>query len=282
MEYCEFGRSGIKVSSIGMGTYYDPLYITMALLFGNQMGRENKIAALNKGFELGINFVDIAEVYQTENLVAEAIKGRRRDDFFIATKVSPIHLKYDSVLKAAEKSLKRLQCSYIDLYQIHWSNPRVPIRETMRAMEKLVENGKVRLIGVSNFSLRQMKEAEEALSRNKLASNQVEYSLKARKIEKDLLPYCEQNGIAILPYRPIAHGALANPSGKLLSMMNEISKKHNGKTPTQIALNWLIVKNKFIFPIPRASRPDRVIENNGAVGWRLENDEINQLESALK
>ncbi|MCJ7631466.1 aldo/keto reductase [Candidatus Bathyarchaeota archaeon] len=281
MENHEFGRSGVKVSYIGMGTYYDPSYIAMALLFHRQTGQENKIAALNKGFELGINFIDTAEIYQTENLIAEAMKSRQRDDFFIATKVSPTHLKYGAVLKTAEKSLKRLQCSYIDLYQIHWPNPRVPIRETMHAMEKLVENGKVRLIGVSNFSLRQMKEAEEALSKNRLASNQVEYSLKVRKIEKDLLPYCEQNGIAVLPYRPIAHGALANPRGKLKAVMDEVSKKHGGKTPTQIALNWLTAKNRFVFPIPRASRPERVIENNGAVGWKLDNDEIKLLESTL-
>jgi diketogulonate reductase-like aldo/keto reductase len=206
------------------------------------------------------------------------MKKRQRDDFFIATKVSPTHLKYSAVLKAAEESLKRLQCSYIDLYQIHWPNPRVPIRETMHAMEKLVENGKVRLIGVSNFSLRQMKEAEEALSKNKLASNQVEYNLKIRKIENDLLPYCEQNGIAILPYRPIAHGTLANPTGNLKTVMDEISKKHGGKTSTQIALNWLITKNRFVFPIPRASRPERVVENNDAVGWKLNSDEIKLLE----
>lgn len=280
MEYREFGRSGIRVSSIGMGTYYDPLYISLALLFRHYRDRENKIAALNKGFELGINFIDTAEVYQTETLVAEAIRGRQRDNFFIATKVSPLHLKYDAVLKSAEKSLKRLQCSYIDLYQIHWPNSRVPIRETMRAMEKLVENGQVRLIGVSNFSLKQTKIAEEALSRNKLASNQVEYSLRVRRIEEDLLPYCEQNGIVILPYRPLAHGKLAKPSGKLRYVMDEISKRHGDKTPTQIALNWLMVKNRFVFPIPRASRPERVIENNGATGWVLDHDEIEHLESS--
>lgn len=280
MEYHEFGRTGVKVSSIGMGTYFDPLYLATALLFHHQGDREQKIEALKKGLELGINLIDTAEIYQTEDLVAEAISDHNRDEVFVATKVFQNHLRYDSVLKAAEKSLKRLRCSYIDLYQIHWPNSRVPVKETMRAMEKLVEEGKVRFIGVSNFSLQQMKEAEEALSNNRLASNQVEYNLKARKIEKDLLPYCEQKGIAIISYRPIAHGHLANPRQKLKAVMNEISKRHGGKTPAQIALNWLVTKNKFIFPIPRASRPERVIENNGAVDWKLDNDEIRRLESA--
>jgi aryl-alcohol dehydrogenase-like predicted oxidoreductase len=116
----------------------------------------------------------------------------------------------------------------------------------------------------------QMRKAEEALSKNKLASNQVEWNLMVRGIEKDLLPYCEQKGIAILPYRPIAHGALANPNKKLKAVMDEISQKHGGKTPAQIALNWLMTKSKVILPIPRASRPERVIENVGSAGWSLD------------
>ena len=124
-----------------------------------------------------------------------------------------------------------------------------------------------------------MKEAEEAFSNHELASNQVEYNLRARKIEKDLLPYCEQRGIVVIPYRPIAHGYLANPSQNLKTVMDEISNSHGGKTPAQIALNWLISKNRFVFPIPRASRPERVIEDSGAVDWRLDSDEIRRLES---
>jgi diketogulonate reductase-like aldo/keto reductase len=154
----------------------------------------------------------------------------------------------------------------------------VPIKETMRAMEKLVDDGKVRHIGVSNFSLSQMKEAEEALSKHELASNQVQYSLKARKIEDDLLPYCDRNNIAILAYRPIAHGALANPSGKLKETVDEILRKHDGKTPVQIALNWLMNKSGIVFPIPRASRPQRIMENVGAVGWNLDPEDLAKLD----
>lgn len=183
-------------------------------------------------------------------------------------------------MKAAENSLKRLRCSYIDLYHVHMPNRRVPIEETMKAMEKLVDEGKVRYIGVSNFSLQQIKKAEEALSKNKLASNQVEYSLNVRTIENDVLPYCEQKRIAIMAYRPLAHGALAEPNPRLKLIMDNISQKYGGKTPAQIALNWLMRKSGMIFPIPRASRPERVIENAGAVGWSLEAEDVKKLEDA--
>ncbi|MEM2905864.1 MAG: aldo/keto reductase [Candidatus Bathyarchaeia archaeon] len=280
MEYRQFGRAKVKVSAIGMGTYYDVISIATSRLFGLQRGREEKVAALRKGIELGINLIDTAEIYGTEPLVAEAVKGYKRDEFFIATKVSPNHLRYDDVLKAAQGSLQKLQSGYIDLYQVHWPNRRVPIEETMRAMEKLVDDGKIRYLGVSNFSLSQMRDAEEALSKHELASNQVEYSLKARDVEADLLPYCERSGVAILAYRPVAHGALANPSGRLREVMDDISREHGGKTPAQIALNWLLNKGKVVFPIPRASRPERVMENAGAVDWSLNVEDVRRLEAS--
>ncbi|MCP8312507.1 MAG: aldo/keto reductase, partial [Candidatus Methylarchaceae archaeon HK02M1] len=279
MEYREFGRAKIKVSTIGMGTYYDILWIATSYILSYQLSKEDKITALKKGIELGINLIDTAEIYETESLIAEAIKDYKRDELFITTKVSPTHLKYEKVLKAAQRSLEKLQCSYIDLYQIHWPNPLVSIKETMRAMENLVDEGKVRYIGVSNFSLSQTKDAEEALSKHELVSNQVEYSLKVRKIEVDMLPYCDSNNIVILAYRPVAHGALANPSGRLKVAMNEISQKHGGKTPAQIALNWLLNKSEVVFPIPRASKLKRVMENAGAVGWRLDSKDLTKLET---
>ena len=280
MEYREFGSTGVKVSDVGMGTYYDPAYIAISLVLRRQGARAKKIAALRKGLELGINLIDTAEIYQTEDIVAEAIKDHERENLFLATKVFWNHLTYQSVLRAAENSLKRLRCSYIDLYQIHMPNRRVPIEETMKAMEKLVDEGKVRHIGVSNFSLEQMKKAEEALSKVRLAANQVEYSLKVRKVENDLLPYCEQQRIAVLAYRPIAHGALIKPKGQLKLIIDEISQEYGSKTPAQIALNWLIGKSKMIFPIPRASKPERAIENAGSVGWNLKAEDMKKLEEA--
>ncbi|MEM2089353.1 MAG: aldo/keto reductase, partial [Thermoproteota archaeon] len=139
MEYREFGKTGFKVSVIGMGTYYDPSYIILARLLGLHRRKALKIAALRKGIELGINLIDTAEIYEIEGIVAEAIKGFKRDELFIATKVWLTHLRYEKVLKAAENSLRRLGCSYIDLYQVHWPNPSIPVKETMRAMSRLVD-----------------------------------------------------------------------------------------------------------------------------------------------
>jgi diketogulonate reductase-like aldo/keto reductase len=279
MEYHEFGKTGFKVSDVGMGTFYDA-YVTASFVLRHKVGRVEKVAALRKGLELGINLIDTAEIYKTEDIVAEAIKDHDREGLFLSTKVFWNHLRYKDVLKAAENSLKKLRCSYIDLYHIHMPNRRVPIEETMKAMEKLVDEGKIRYIGVSNFSLQQMKKTEEALSKNELASNQVEYSLKVRTIENDVLPYCEQKRIAIMAYRPLAHGALAEPKARLKHIIDGISQKYGGKTPAQIALNWLMRKSKMIFPIPRASRPERVIENAGAVGWSLEAEDVKKLEEA--
>jgi len=263
-----------------MGTYYDTPWIMESHIFNHRQDRGEKVAALKRGIELGINLIDTAEMYNTEPLIAEAIQGYNRDTLFIATKVWITHFTYDQVLKAAQRSLTKLQCSYIDLYQIHWPNPMVPIKETLRAMEKLIDEGKVRYIGVSNFSLSRMREAEEALSKYELASNQMEYNLKVKTIEADLLPYCERNNVAMLAYRPIAHGTLANPSGKLRTAIDEISQKHDGKTPAQIALNWLVNKSKVVFPIPRASRAQRVVENVGAVGWILDASDLAKLDQS--
>lgn len=277
MEYREFGRTGFKVSVIGMGTYYDLSFIILARLFHYYRDRALKVSALRKGIELGINMIDTAEIYETENIVSEAIRGFKRDELFIATKVWPTHLHYNGVLKAAERSLKRLNCSYIDLYQIHFPNPLIPLEEAIRAMNRLVNEGKVRYLGVSNFSLEQLKRAQEASPKHEIVSNQVEYNLLDRRIEKDLLPYCERNNIAILAYRPLAHGKLIEILGSL-----KTSSGSEGRTPTQIALNWLINRSRVVFPIPRASKPGRIVENIGAIGWSLNSYDYKIIEEELK
>ena len=124
--------------------------------------------------------------------MGDAVAGIR-DDVFVATKVSSSHFTYDDLIEAADDSLKRLRTDYIDLYQLHWPSQSVPIEETMRAMDRLVEEGKVRFIGVSNFSVTQLEEAQ-ATTGNKIVSNQVSYSLVEREIERELLPYCQEHG----------------------------------------------------------------------------------------
>jgi diketogulonate reductase-like aldo/keto reductase len=282
MEYREFGRAKVKVSTIGMGTFFDARGIILSRILGHHRNEKEKMAALTKGIELGINFIDTAEMYNTEKYIGDVIKTCKREDLFIATKVFSWHLKYDQVLKAAQQSLNKLQTSYIDLYQIHFPSSRVPIQETIRAMEQLVNEGKIKYIGVSNFSLTQVKEAETAFSKYELISIQNEYNLSNRELEIDLLPYCTKNNIVIIPYFPLAHGKLTKPSPKLKKVLDQISLSQGGKTPAQIALNWFLSKSKIIFPIPRANRPQRVIENVGATGWNLNQDEISTLENVFQ
>lgn len=273
MQYKPFANTGLKVSSVGMGTYYDPLWILTARL-GWFRNRELKLEALKTGLDGGINLIDTAEIYGSEPLVAKSIKGFERESLFIATKVWSNHLRHDSLIRALNASLRRLELSYVDLYQIHFPNNSVPVKETMGAMEELVEQGKVRFIGVSNFSLKKTIEATEALKKHELAALQVNYSLANRSIERDLLPYCEKENIAVLAYYPLAHGKLAS-SKRLLSVSERLNR-----TPAQLALNWLASK-RTVFPIPRASNPAHVKENLRAVDFTLGDSDLKELESAV-
>jgi diketogulonate reductase-like aldo/keto reductase len=278
MEFKELGRSGVKIPVLGMGTW------GMGGLSTRSEARdEEAVEALRLGLELGMRFVDTAEMYgrgHSEEVVAKAVRDER-EDVFIATKVSAEHLSGDRVLNACASSLKRLQTSYIDLYQVHWPNPRIPISETMKAMERLVGEGRVRHIGVSNFSVQQTREAQEALSKIRLASNQVEYSLLNRSIENGLLSYCEKERITIIAYSPLAQGDISRAGrGERWRMLDQVASKY-GRTRIQAALNWLIIKNPVV-AIPKAGSLKHVRENVGAVGWKLSPEEEQALNQAFK
>jgi len=270
VERKEFGRTGAMVSEIGMGTWYDAAWLGAAKL-GRASGAAEKVRALQAGMDGGINFIDTAELYMSEPLVAKAIKGRGRDELFVTTKVWSTHLHRDALVGALEKSLKNLALSYVDLYQIHWPNPSVPIAETMAAMEEMKDKGRIRAIGVSNFSLEEMTEANSSLKKSEIASNQVNYSLRHREPEGELLPYCERNHVALIAYFPLGHGALAS-SSRLQAVADRVAK-----TPSQVALNWLVSK-PAVFAIPRASNEAHVKEDLGASGWRLSEEDVAELD----
>lgn len=265
-----------KVTEIGMGTYYDPQWIATAKTIGWRRGGSSKVEALKAGLDGGINFIDTAEIYGSEQLVAEAIRGRKREDLFLATKVWSNHLSRDALVNALEKSLKRLETRYVDLYQVHFPNGKVPIAETMAAMEEMKDRGKLLAIGVSNFSLQQTIDANAALKKSQLASNQVEYSLAQRAIEADLLPYCEGNRIAIIAYYPLGHGRL---TGEVAGSKMGAACGAYSKTPAQVALNWL-VSRRNVFAIPRASTAAHVKEDLVASGWEMRPEDTAQLEAA--
>lgn len=274
LRYKEFAKTGRKVSEIGMGTYYDPLWIATGFL-GWRRGAAEKVEAIRAGFDEGITLVDTAEIYRSEGLVATAIGERKRDELFLATKVWSNHLRRDSLLKAFEKSLRRLGTSYVDLYQVHWPNSTVPITETMTAMEELVSAGKLMHIGVSNFSLDQLREAQSALPRSELSSVQVDYSLIHRVPERDLLPYCDREKIALLAYYPLGHGKL--PADQRLGQVSA----RVGRSRAQVALRWLAGKAN-VFPIPRASRTSHVRENAGAGDWELTEGDRSELDGRYR
>lgn len=267
MEMKQFGSRGPKVSEIGMGTYYDVSWIILSMI-GIRRNWRRKLEALKTGLENGMNLIDTAEIYGSEPLVAKAIKGLNRESLFISTKVWPSHLRRDQLLRSLEKSLRRLETSYVDLYLVHFPSKKVPISETMRAMEEAIDQGKVRYIGLSNFDLKRIEEARDALSKHDILALQLEYSLINRSVEKEILPYCQREGIALMAYYPLGHGKLAKAKDKLEPLIKKYSK-----TAAQIALRWLAQK-PLVFPIPRASNPLHVKENVGASGWELSEEDL--------
>jgi diketogulonate reductase-like aldo/keto reductase len=283
MELKELGNTEVMVPEVGLGT---------ARYTGG-------VEPLRRGVELGAFLIDTAEMYRTEDAVGQAIKGLR-DRVFIATKVLGSHLRYDQVMRAAENSLRQLGTDYIDLYQIHWPNSRVPIKETMRAMEALADSGQVKYIGVSNFSVKELEEARAAMTKYPIVSNQVLYNLKRREIEKNLLPYCQQNHITVIAYTPLANGSLTvhsssqedqrrgplhRAAGRLLGReperqrLQEVADEVN-KTPAQVALNWCTSRPNVI-AIPKSNSLARVEENCGASGWHLSENQLHQLDEAF-
>jgi len=271
MDYVMLGKSVLSVPVLGMGTWGD------GFRPGGSVSRS--VDALRKGLDLGMVLIDTAESYGlgfSEKVVGEAIKGRR-DEVIVATKVSASNLGYDDILRSAEKSLKRLNTKFIDLYQVHSPSSSIPVDETMRAMEHLIDEGKIRSIGVSNFSVDQIKDAQEALSKCELASNQVKYSLLDREIEFDILPYCQREKITVIAYTPIAGGEVLTM--RISGRLREIGDKY-GKTSIQVALNWLLTKPGVI-AIPKALNVAHLEENAGAVGWTLSNEDISILEAGV-
>jgi len=277
MEFKELGKTTVKVPVLGLGTWG----------IGGHSNRytgadTQAVQVLRLGLDLGMLFIDTAEFYghgHSEEIVAEAI-AERRESVFLATKVSPEHFRYDDVLKACEASLKRLQVRYVDLYQLHWPSSSIPIPETMKAMEHLVNQGKIRHIGVSNFSVRQTRESQESLSKATVAANQVEYSLLDRSIETDLLKYCQKERITVIAYSPLAKSQIPKGGrGGKWQVLDEVAAG-NGKTRSQVALNWLIAKEGVV-TIPKAVSIDHVKENVGAIGWTLRREDQKDLEEAF-
>jgi diketogulonate reductase-like aldo/keto reductase len=237
------------------------------------------IEPLRTGIALGACFVDTAESYGTEEVVGRAIQGSRKS-VFLATKVSPQHFRHADVIRSADASLRQLNTDYIDLYQLHRPNYRIPIDETLRAMEELVDSGKVRFIGVSNFNIRDLKSAQKAMTKHKIVSNQVLYNLIDRNIERGLLEYCQQQKITVIAYSPLATGLSSIMARDPEGIIEKVAKNRS-KSAAQVALNWCISKPGVV-AIPKANSTEHVKENCAASAFQLSPAEIQLLETKLK
>ncbi len=297
MEYTNLGKSDLKVSVIGLGAWQ-----AGAKGWGKIVDSDVKNAILTS-IEMGLNFIDTAEVYgdgHSESVIGEVIKDIR-DEIIIATKASGGHLKPEYLERALEGSLKRLNTNYIDLYQVHWPDIYTSLKGTMKTLEKMANDGKIRYIGLSNFSSCQIEEARSYLSTIDIVSNQVRYNILQREIEEEMLPYLKKENISVIAYSPLAQGLLTfkydlanlEPSdvrknnklfsdsnirmiSSFLSVLREISME-TGHSVVQLALNWLISRGNVI-PIPGAKNRDQATINLQSNGWRLTVEQSKKIE----
>jgi diketogulonate reductase-like aldo/keto reductase len=265
-----FGSTGRDVPVVGQGTWNVPTRGARA---------DEAKRALRRGIELGMVHVDSAEMYgdgAAEQLVGEAIAGLPREQLFLVSKVLPSNATYAGTIRACEASLKRMRVDYLDCYLLHWRGS-VPLRETMRALEQLVRDGKIRALGVSNFEVADLEEARAALETERIACNQVLYHLGERTVERHEMPYCEEHGIAVVGYTPFGRGDWADRPGA--RVLGEIARKC-GATPHQVILAFL-TRQPINFVIPKSSTAEHVEENAGAGALRLDEAEIAAVDEAF-
>jgi len=323
MEYRQLGKSELEVSVIAFGAW-----AIGGWMWGGA-DRKDALKALDAAISNGMTTIDTAPAYGfglSEELVGEAIKGKRnrvqiltkyglrwnikKGQFFFPTfdnAGNPIDMyRYagkESVIEECENSLKRLKTDYIDLYQIHWPDPTTPISETMEAVEKLIQQGKIRVAGVCNYDVEQLKEATRTLS---VASNQVPYSMVRRDIEKDLVPYCLASQIAIIAYSPLQRGLLTGkikpgyvfgegdtrPStphyrepnlSRILHFLDELKPLAEDRKVTlaQLVLNWTLQQPGITCVLAGARNEEQVRENLGATRFMLSAEEIKTINQKL-
>jgi diketogulonate reductase-like aldo/keto reductase len=262
-----FGSTKKEVPMIGQGTWNFP----------QEKGSDEAKLALRQGVELGMVHIDTAEMYgsgRSEEIIGEAISGLEREKLFLVSKVLPSNATYKGTIRACESSLQRLKTDYLDCFLLHWRGSH-PLEETMKAMEQLIFDGKIRSLGVSNFDVYDLEEARGFLKKAKIACNQVLYNLGERGVERRLLPYCEKHEIAVVGYTPFGKmPAATSAGGKTLS---GLAQKYNA-TERQIVLSFL-TRKQALFAIPKASNPAHVRDNAGADRVELEQSDIEAIDA---
>jgi len=303
MEKIVLGKTDLKVSRIALGT----------LGFGHKwkgiQDKEVIFNCLNYALDNGINLIDTAEEYAgglTEEYIGELLKERGdREDVIIVDKVSKLNLSYKNVLKSANHSLENLQTDYIDVYLVHWPDTYKPITETMKAMDELLAEGKIRHVGVSNFPNALVQEANDNLQNGEIVVNEVEYNLINRSIEKEIIPFSRKQNIVLLTYSPLHSGYLTtkydenyvfpdndyrrhdelythrenfDSTRELFTALREIAKDHD-VTPAEVAFNWLLNDNDII-PITGVKKISHIESSIHATQFCLSKDEISRLTTA--
>jgi diketogulonate reductase-like aldo/keto reductase len=258
--------SGEVVPVLGQGTW--------GLAEGKNTWAD-EVSALRTGLDLGMTLIDAAEMYadgRAEELVAEAIAGRR-DEVFLVSKVLPHHATEDGTIEACTASLRRLGTDRIDLYLLHWRGS-VPLPQTLAGFAELQRSGRIRHWGVSNFALQDMAELVRLPGGHAVQTDQVLYNLARRGIEWDLLPWCLEAGIPVMAYAPIEQGRLLRHP-----VLARVAERH-GATPAQVALAW-VLDHESVIAIPRAGTPQHVRENRAALDLRLTAVDIADLDDAF-
>ena len=259
-------KIGFGTWQIGGGSYADPSQDSVSL------------AALRTALETGYTHFDTAEMYangHAEELLGRAVREMNigRGKLFITTKVSPEHLRYDDVLRSCENSLRRLRLDYIDLYLIHWPSLGMKLEEAFRALNELVREGKVRHLGVSNFKLRLLQQAQ-GYSETPILTDQIPYRLPDKTYtENGVLEYCRRNDILVTAYSPVKFRSI-----RVNKTLAAIAKAHSA-TAHQIALAWLVMQPRVI-TIPMSFDPQHIKENFAAADIELDETEMRQLSSA--
>jgi diketogulonate reductase-like aldo/keto reductase len=263
----KFGTAGPLVPVIGQGTWYI-----------DRGDRGAAIAALRRGIELGMTHIDTAEMYgDAELIIGEAIAGRR-DDLFLVSKVLPGNASRRGTVVACERSLRRLKTDRLDCYLLHWRGS-YPLEETVAAFEQLVAAGKIRSWGVSNFDVDDLDELLDVTGEGRITCNQVLYHLKERAIEHAVMPWCEQNGVAVVAYSPFGHNDFPSLNSRGGQVLQTIAEAHDA-TARQVALSFLS-RGQQTFAIPKASAPEHAAENADAGDLVLSDGEIAAIDAAF-
>jgi 2,5-diketo-D-gluconate reductase B len=241
-------KNGVKIPILGLGTW--------------ELQGKKCEEAVKAAISLGYRHIDTADYYQNHRSVGNAIKGLERKELFITTKIWPPQLSYDKVLSAFDRFQKELGTDYIDLLLIHWRDSRVPLTETFKAFEKLYDEKKIRACGVSNFTVDDLIEAKQATTLP-IAMNQIEFY--PGVFPKEVLDYCNEEGIALTAYSPLGRGKIFSDK-----KMIALAKKYN-KIPGQIALRWLLEKRVVV--IPKASSLEHLKENLNVFDFELKKED---------